>query len=163
VIYRVLRGQVLPEIPRHFVVLPGAGERMVQLLTTAYPDWTRERALALPESLESKRLPEAHVALSDAIPPARDQERAAPSAPAGGAFAADYYCYHGQTRTWLEEAGFAAIGEGGDRRAVPSRFQPLDGKGGGILSAVFVPEGSPAVTASADCLWYWTRSDSDQD
>ena len=36
-------------------------------------------------------------------------------------------------------------------------------KGGGILSAVFVPEGSPAVTASADCLWYWTRSDSDQD
>src|SRR5947209_8872978 len=77
VIYRVLRGQVLPEIPRHFVVLPGAGERMVQLLTTAYPDWTRERALALAESLELKRLPESHVAFSDAIPPAWDQESAA--------------------------------------------------------------------------------------
>jgi len=221
---------------------------MVNLLATAYPDWSRERAETLAASFQLPSLPERPVAFTDTLPAAWDQENAPDLAaatvgaerncrylqwryadhptfayrflavpegrrtglavwrletiraatPAGredldriarlveflpssadnarqlahgflqqaaaaGAFAADSYCYHGQTRTWLEQAGFAAVGEHGDQRAVPSRFQPLDGKGGAILSAIFVPDGTPAVTAAPDCPWYWTRSDSDQD
>lgn len=46
-IYRVLRGEVLPEIPRHFLVLPEARERMSHLLELAHPDWDRERVTNL--------------------------------------------------------------------------------------------------------------------
>src|SRR5579862_2560855 len=44
VIYKVLRGIVLPEMPRHFAVIPNAAHRMVDLLQLTYPEWARERA-----------------------------------------------------------------------------------------------------------------------
>ena len=44
--------------------------------------------------------------------------------------------------------------EGGLRR---------DGKGGGILSAMFMQTEVPACADAGDCPWYWTKSDSDQD
>ena len=62
---------------------------------------------------------------------------------AAGAFGADYYGYHGQTSVYLQAAGFRrATVEDAD--GIPSRFQPLDGKGGSILSAGFWPAGTPA-------------------
>ncbi len=40
-IYQVLRGQVLPEIPRHFLVLPHQGERMAVRPETRLPRLVR--------------------------------------------------------------------------------------------------------------------------
>src|ERR1051325_4212605 len=56
-IYRVLRGTVLDEIPRHFMVLPGKEERMANLLRTAYPDWTADRAAELSDAFVMRNLP----------------------------------------------------------------------------------------------------------
>ncbi|MBV8731422.1 MAG: hypothetical protein JO336_16570, partial [Acidobacteriia bacterium] len=80
-----------------------------------------------------------------------------------GAFGADFYGYHGETRAWLEQAGFAPVRGGNDGNAIPSRFQPLDEKGGGIMSATFLPEGIPPCSTALDCRWCWTKADSDQD
>lgn len=43
VIYRVLRGRVLPPMPRHVAVLPGRQDRMAALIGTAHPDWDGDR------------------------------------------------------------------------------------------------------------------------
>jgi hypothetical protein len=80
-----------------------------------------------------------------------------------GAFGADYYGYHGETRAWLEEAGFLEVSGHPDGPAIPSRFQPLEPRGGNILSAVFVADDVPACSMDPFCNWYWTKSDSDQD
>jgi hypothetical protein len=50
IIYKVLRGMVLPEMPRHFAVFPKAEDRMADLLQLTYPDWTRERAASLTQA-----------------------------------------------------------------------------------------------------------------
>jgi len=57
VIYRVLRGQVLPEIPRHFLVMPKQASRMARALRIAYPDWSEERSANLISSFELPKLP----------------------------------------------------------------------------------------------------------
>jgi hypothetical protein len=82
---------------------------------------------------------------------------------ASGAMAMDYYGFHGQTRTWMAEDGFRLADTHPDGERLPSRFQPLDGKGGGILSAMFRPDGVQSVAMDDDCAWYWTKADSDQD
>jgi GNAT acetyltransferase-like protein len=79
------------------------------------------------------------------------------------AFAADYYGYHGESRRWLQESGFREISGHPDGPALPSRFQPLEPKGGNILSALFVADQVPACSTDYTCNWYWTKSDSDQD
>jgi hypothetical protein len=79
------------------------------------------------------------------------------------ALGADFYGYHGQTRCLLRQFGFRESSHHPEGRAIPSRFQPLDGKGGGILSAMFMQSEAPACTDSGECPWYWTKSDSDQD
>lgn len=247
-IYRVLRGQVLDEIPRHFLVLPEAGERMERLLTAAYPDWTEERARDLASAFVMRREPSACPETGSLIPrswdgcewPAiaartigavRDSayltwryrkhpvfeyrfltvregdrtglavwrlETIRRQTPEGrvdldrigrlveflpvsagnaealfsafvhalreaGAFGADFYGYHGQTRCWFRQLGFPEAAAHPEGRAIPSRFQPLDGKGGGILSAMFLQSEVPSCADAADCPWYWTKSDSDQD
>ena len=81
---------------------------------------------------------------------------------AAGALGADFYGYHSGANCVLEDAGFLDCGAIEDGERLPSRFQPLDGKGGGILSAMFLKEPSPGFGA-ADSAWYWTKSDSDQD
>ena len=246
-IYRVLRGEVLPYLPRRVAVFPGATERMRKLLKIAYPDWDASRAAALAERLTLSTWPDVAVAAGSSLPAnwdrvdwpaiaaktigaARDVDylrwrylehprfayrlvtvaegertglliwrletirRAvgdgredvdriarivellpASDANAGrllaaglqamreaGAFGADFYGFHSQTNCCLERAGFADTGKVPDGEHVPSRFQPLDGKGGGILSAMFLKEAAPSFTGS-DCPWYWTKSDSDQD
>jgi hypothetical protein len=81
---------------------------------------------------------------------------------AEGVFAADFYGYHAATNCHLENAGFVDAAKVPDGDQVPSRFQPLDGKGGGILSALFLQERAPGFNDAAS-PWYWTKSDSDQD
>jgi Acetyltransferase (GNAT) domain len=80
-----------------------------------------------------------------------------------GAFGADYYGYHGESREWLQESGFREVGGHPDGAAIPSRFQPVEPKGGDILSALFVSDQLPACSMDRACNWYWTKSDSDQD
>jgi GNAT superfamily N-acetyltransferase len=79
------------------------------------------------------------------------------------AIGADYYGYHGGIRAWLHAAGFHVLQHCANGLAMPARFQPLDGQGGGIVSAVFAPNDVPACTVAAECPWYWTKSDADQD
>lgn len=79
------------------------------------------------------------------------------------AIGADYYGYHGRIGTWLHALGFHAVQHCPDGLAMPARFQPLDGKGGRIVSAVFAPDNIPLCTTTAQCPWYWTKSDADQD
>lgn len=247
-IYRVLRGQVLDEIPRHFMVLPGAEDRMAGLLRIAYPDWTAERARDLASAFVVRGLPQPSAETSPLIPRTWDAEewpaiaertigaardsayltwryrkhpifeyrfitcrdgnraglavwrletirRQTPEGRVGvdqigrlveflpvstangedliasfvrelhdaGALGADFYGYHGATRCLLRQFGFREASCHPDGRAIPSRFQPLDGKGGGILSAMFLQADVPACGDAGDCPWYWTKSDSDQD
>ena len=247
-IYQVLRGTVLDEIPRHFLVLPDASRRMADLLRLTYPDWQEGRARDLAESLVLRRRPAPARDAGDLIPRTWDQEEwpaiaertigAArdtayftwryrkhpvfeyrfvtapegarsglavwrletirrqtpegrrdvdrigrmveflPASPANaealfgtfvkdleesGAMGADFYGYHSQTRCQLQELGFSPTSQHPDGPALPSRFQPLDGKGGGILSAMFLRADSPPCAGPAECAWYWTKSDSDQD
>ncbi len=72
-IYQVLRGQVLPEIPRHFLVLPHQGERMACALKLAYPDWSDERAASLISAFELKELPVAPLQIGHALPATWDE------------------------------------------------------------------------------------------
>lgn len=76
---------------------------------------------------------------------------------------ADYYGYHGETGAWLRELGFHVVQDYADGLAIPARFQPLDGKGGRIVSAMFVTEEVPTCSTARHCPWYWTKSDADQD
>ena len=246
-IYKVLRGEVLPYIPRRFAVFPEGTERMTNLLHIAYPDWSNERTRNLAETLRVDRLGDADLTAGDSLPPnwdttdwqviaektigaARDSdyltwrylqhprfsyrfvtiredersgllvwrlevirrtseqgrvdvdrigrivellpvsaENAGKLLATGmrqmineGAFAADFYGYHSETNRDLDSAGFADTTKLTDGEHIPSRFQPLDGKGGGILSAMFLREKAPAFQ-DPDCPWYWTKSDSDQD
>jgi Acetyltransferase (GNAT) domain len=80
-----------------------------------------------------------------------------------GAIGADYYGYHGETGNWLQELGFRMLQGNEDGLAIPARFQPLDGKGTRILSAVFAADNVPVCSSDPSCLWYWTKSDADQD
>ena len=247
-IYRVLRGQVLDEIPRHVMVLPGAEDRMANVLQTAYPDWTADRAREMADAFVVRSVPNVKVETSHVIPKSWDSnewpaiaERTIGAARDGawlnwryrkhplfeyrfiaaregdltglavwrletirrqtpegrvdldkigrlveflpssiangealmsafarqlteaGAFGADFYGYHGQTRCMLRQFGFREASHHPDGRAIPSRFQPLDNKGGGILSAMFMQSEAPACADAAECPWYWTKSDSDQD
>ena len=82
---------------------------------------------------------------------------------ASGALGADFYTFHGPTRTLLATGEFVDVHTIADGQAVPSRLQPLDGESGDILSAMFLPENVPPCTLAPDCPWYWTKSDSDQD
>jgi|GEM_PF-1590099 len=247
-IYKVLRGEVLPYLPRHFAVLPGCADRMRNLLGIAYPDMPAEQAEGLAAAFELERLPSPPSGWGSALPEGWDASdwseiarstigaardfayldwryrrhpvfdyrfltvpdgsrtglavwrletirRATESgrvdvdrigrlveflpasrenaenlmaavleqARAADAFAIDYYGFHGETRGWLAAMGLRLADTHPDGGKIPSRFQPLDGKGGGILSAMFRPEGVPGCVIEDACPWYWTKSDSDQD
>jgi hypothetical protein len=247
-IYQVLRGIVLPEMPRHFAVFSNAVDRMVDLLHRAYPDWTNERAdavsrafvlpegsgrainhgVALPTSWDEidwpaiasqtvgaardtdyltwrylehpsfkyrivtvpegdrnglavwrlepiqQETPEGRVVvdqlarLVEFLPVSEKNGHDLVAAVLGevrmaGALGVDFYGYHGPSRSILECNGLKSIEGHQDGTLIPSRFQPLDTHGGGILSAMFVQAGLPDCTTQANSPWYWTKSDSDQD
>lgn len=247
-IYQVLRGQVLPDIPRHFIVLPGKADRMKRLLHITYPDWSEERRASLTEAFEASTIQVYGSPVYNSIPEHWDErdwpEFASISAgavrdseyltwryrqhpvfeysfigipdgrrtglavwrletirhqlaahyvdvdrigrlveflptsaanaenlyaaflqavDAAGAMCADYYGYHGALGRWLHEFGLRRTDSHPDGAALPSRFQPLDQKGGSIASAVFLDTAAPPVVVDGDCRWYWTKSDSDQD
>jgi len=247
-IYQVLRGRVLPEIPRHFLVMPRQQDRMTRALKIAYPDWSEERVSNLTSSFQLSKLPHAPPQVGTSLPASWDQrdwpllaigtvgasrdadyldwryrrhplfdyqfltveegnrtglavwrlETIHKETPRGreevdriarlveflpassanaeglfgaflrqaneaGAMAADFYGYHGETRKWLHEMGFRGSESDLDGNALPSRFQPLDAKGGGIMSAIFLQSGDAPTSTDSTCSWYWTKSDSDQD
>jgi hypothetical protein len=80
-----------------------------------------------------------------------------------GVLGADFYGYHDELGDWLNEFGFRSVDRHPDGQLIPSRFQPLDHGGGSILSAIFAPDGLPCYPGASGCLWYWTKSDADQD
>ncbi len=246
-IYRMMRGEVLPLIPRHLAVLPGCEERLRALVAMAHPEWEAERTRSLAAAFTLARLPgdgDGRASLpeswdaedwpaiaAETVGAARDRDYlewrylrhprfeyrviAAPQGAraglavwrletirretpegrravdrigrlvefipasrgngrgllaaflqqlgAAGAFAADFYCYHGPTRALLNELGFRETAVHPDGGQVPTRFQPLDGKGGGIMSALFLAGGPSCCSDSGASPWYWTKSDSDQD
>lgn len=248
-IYKVLRGEVLGDIPRQMLVLPGAADRMAQLLKIVQPDWPGERTKNLAASLELETMPaiggngagnavpdnwdnenwaiiarqtvgaardadflkwryrdhplftyrvvtipdgtrtglavwrletihrdtesgrepvDKIARLVEFLPVSEDNGRSLFSAflaQAGeaGAFAADYYGYHGEYGRQLELFGMKRVSTLEDGGLIPTRFQPLDGKGGGIMSAMFVQFPVPACAPGPECQWYWTKADSDQD
>jgi Acetyltransferase (GNAT) family len=240
--------RVLSEIPRHFLVLPEARERMASLLEMTWPAWGAERAAEVADAFLLHRSPSKLAEAGLEIPAqwdecewpaiaqrtigaARDSayltwryrrhpvfdyrfltvregprsglavwrlETIRKQTPQGrvdldrigrlveflpasasnaealfsafiralrqeNALGADFYSYHGQTRCWLKQLDFRETAHHPDGRAMPSRFQPLDEKGGGILSAMFLQSDLPVCGDAGDCPWYWTKSDSDQD
>jgi hypothetical protein len=248
IIYKVLRGVVLPEMPRHFAVFANATDRAADLLQLTYPDWTRERAASLAQAFvlagngdhsvphgttlaaswdetdwpkiasqtvgaardtdylnwryvqhpcfkygiitvpednrtglavwrlepiqretPAGRVPVDRLArLVEFLPVSENNGRELINAllvdvRATGALGVDFYGYHGFTRSILQHNGLRSIEAHPDGALIPSRFQPLDTHGGGILNAMFVPEGLPCCTTEPSCPWYWTKSDSDQD
>jgi hypothetical protein len=78
-----------------------------------------------------------------------------------GAFGADYYGYHSHSRAWLHELGFKTVDSHHDGGLIPSRFQPLEPAYRGIIGAVIGD--LPSHPEAENCLWYWTKSDADQD
>lgn len=248
IIYKVLRGTVLPELPRHLGIFADASDRMVNLLQLTYPEWDKKRAdsvahnFVLPSganevvphgttipntwdgvdwpaiatqtvgavrdsdylrwryldhpSFEYRILtvaegdrnglavwrlenihhqtPEGRVPvdalarLVEFLPVSPDNGRHLIGAllkgvREAGAMGVDFYGYHGNARTILEQLGVRSIDTHPDGTLIPYRFQPLDTHGGGILNAMFAPEGLPPCTTGLDSVWYWTKSDSDQD
>lgn len=247
-IYRLLRWQVLEDIPRHFAVLPEAVDRMVNVLHLTYPEWQVDRAKALanffrlhdpttPSGPWGETLPQSwntcdwpQIAFQT-VGAARDLnyltwryeehpcfsyrfiaipegdrtglvvwrlETIRHATPQGirevdqigrvveflpvshnnakqllslfwqklyeaKAFGADYYGYHGEIGGLLRELGFHGVEGHVDGPAIPARFQPLDRKGGRIQSAVLVHAEVPVCWNDARCIWYWTKSDADQD
>jgi len=79
------------------------------------------------------------------------------------ALGADYYGYHGEIATWLRAFGFHGVEGHPDGRAIPSRLQPLEQSDGCLRSAVFVHDKVPKCSVESHCIWYWTKSDADQD
>jgi hypothetical protein len=79
------------------------------------------------------------------------------------ALGADFFGYHGRTRSLLRDAGFKSCELEADASLIPSRFQPLDSYSGPTLNAMFAPPALPGCSSAQDCSWYWTKSDSDQD
>ncbi len=248
IIYRVLRGLVLPETPRHLAILPNAQERVAALLRLTYPDWPEERVVNLAQAFQLEDTAGSEIGAGSKLPDRWDEvdwpEIAAhtvgaarnrdylnwrylehpvfeyrlltvpqglrtglavwrlenivrtttegrqsvdrigrlvefmPASPdnardlirafvqqlqACDALGADFYGYHGPHRQMLQENGFKAVETHSDGGMIPSRFQPLDGHGGTILNAMFQQAPLPCCSTAADCAWYWTKSDSDQD
>jgi hypothetical protein len=79
------------------------------------------------------------------------------------ALGVDYYGYHEETAVWLQELGFLRTDKHPDGQNLPSRFQPLDGKGDSIMTAVMMSSDDSSCLVNKDNLWYWTKSDGDQD
>jgi hypothetical protein len=246
--YRRLRWEILEKIPRHFVVMPNALERMAYLLRLSYPAWPSDRAdalarffalrgfldsptggatilplgwdyddwpslalrtigaardlsylkwrycqhpcfryrfIAMPEGdrtgLAVWRLETIRVATDDGLiefdrigrlveflPASRDNAKLLlglfwQELYDADALGADYYGYHCEFGGWLEEAGFPIVGSKPDGWAIPSRFQPLDGRGGNIVSTFTFGREYPGRTERPQPMWYWTKSDADQD
>ncbi len=247
-IYQVLRWKVVENIPRHFVILPQAAERMCELFRLAHAGWERERIESLVNYFKLSTSLENNLKFDTSLPhnwdaigwnpiaqrtagAARDAEylkwryldhpifdyrlivtyendraglliwrletirrkavsgdenidrigRVVEFLPTSrqnaralfsrflhdlsdaDAICADFYCYHGETRELLTASGMLPAESHVDGQYIPSRFQPLDDKTSVIMSSIFALNEMPACTPGSDCVWYWTKSDADQD
>ena len=82
---------------------------------------------------------------------------------ATGALGADSFGYHGENNTWLEEFGFHDVETDPDGQMIPGRFQPLEPRPGTMLGAVRAQDDLSLGSEEFDGIWYWTKSDADQD
>lgn len=246
--YRLLRADVLTNIPRHFLTFPHADQRMQRLLQVAHPEWAPEKHVSLTKMFTVSRIPGNAIEFAHGLPEEWDKQGWSLLAPqavgcarngaylrwrflnhpcfeyrmiavslgdqmglaiwrletirvasqegqedfdkigrlveflapskdvatklwdayvsqllAADVLGTDYYGFHGVTGAWLRELGFLCVDDHPDGHAIPSRFQPLDGRGGPLVSAVFLDADIPKCQSGPDCVWYWTKSDSDQD
>ncbi|MGH9697230.1 MAG: hypothetical protein ACRD5Z_24010, partial [Bryobacteraceae bacterium] len=67
-IYRVLRGEVLPYLPRRLAIFLGAEARLRNLLAIAYPDWEAARGRALAERFALGTAEESGIAAGASLP-----------------------------------------------------------------------------------------------
>ncbi len=247
-IYQRLGWRLLKPIPRHFVVLPDATERMKELIRMTHPNCESQRAESLVSRFTLKQMSDPSVSFARDLPgswdtcdwpemasrsigAARDASylkwrylkhpifqycflavteghrsglaiwrletirRKTPNGSeeadkigrlveflpasrdnaaqllsvfwhqlrAAGALGADSFGYHGENKTWLEESGFKAIDTDPDGQLIPARFQPLEPRTGMILSALRAQPELSLDTEESDSIWYWTKSDADQD
>lgn len=247
-IYRILKADVLMDMPRHFMLFSHARHRMERFLQVAHPEWSHEKKDSLIKAFTAPRLPSKAVESSHGLPEEWDKQGWSLLAPqtvgcarngaylrwrfvnhpcfeyriiavdiegqiglaiwrletirgtsqqgqedlekigrlveflapskdiatrlwdayvsqllAADVLGTDYYGFHGQTGKWLREMGFCCVDDHPDGHAIPSRFQPLDGRGGPLVSAVFLDADIPKCQSGPDCVWLWTKSDSDQD
>ena len=247
-IYQRLGWRLLKPIPRHFVVLPDAIERMKELIRMAYPDCDSHRAEGLASRFTLKEMSDSSVPFARELPESWDRcdwpEIASRSIGAArdanyltwrylkhpcfkyhllavsegertglavwrletirrrtsygsedvdkvgrlveflpvsrnnaaqllsvfcnelrtaGALGADFFGYHGENNSWLEEFGFHAVETDPDGEMIPGRFQPLEPKPGTILGAVRAQDELSFGSEESEGIWYWTKSDADQD
>jgi hypothetical protein len=80
-----------------------------------------------------------------------------------GAIGADFYGYHLEHRNWLSKCGFRPVEEHADGSMIPSRFQPVESRSQTILGAVLAQNELPFYPGESHGMWYWTKSDADQD
>ena len=244
-----VQAQLVPDLPRHFLALPGQAARLAEVLRVTWPDWTAEQAETLAAALEYRRARENATACERSLPADWDAKAWSKRAPllrgavrdhdylnwrycqhptfqyrlvvvpegddygllvwrletirkrgaagledldcmgrvveflpcseanaadllghllsdaeAAAAFGVDFYGHHGPTREWLQALGFPLVAAIPDGMSVPSRFQPLDNRGGRIRSAIWGGDWpAPPDPPSPTCPWYWTKSDGDQD
>jgi hypothetical protein len=72
-IYQILRWRVLENIPRHFVTMPHAVDRVAELIHLTHTDWPRERAKALAAAFTLPAIDEKPVAAINDLPDDWDQ------------------------------------------------------------------------------------------
>jgi hypothetical protein len=72
-IYQVLRWRLLENIPRHFVTLPHAVDRMAELIHLTHADWPRERAKLLAAAFALPVMKERSVEALNDLPDDWDQ------------------------------------------------------------------------------------------
>src|SRR6202790_1450058 len=72
-IYQVLRGKVLPEIPRHFLVMPDQEDRMARALKIAYPDWSTERVADVITAFQLPHVLQGPSQSAGSLPPSWDE------------------------------------------------------------------------------------------
>jgi hypothetical protein len=73
VIYKVLRGRVLPPIPRSFLLLPEGKERFGRLLKVVYPDWSDDRTASLASAFSKEIEQGQTVSAGEGIPATWDE------------------------------------------------------------------------------------------
>src|SRR5262245_31618321 len=82
---------------------------------------------------------------------------------AADALGADCFGYHDGHKAWLEEFGFHAVEMDSNGSIIPARFQPLEPRTGTILSVLRAQDSFSLGSEAFDGIWYWTKSDADQD
>jgi len=72
-LFSAMRWTVVDDIPRHFLVLPAARERMISLLRLTYPEWSQNRASELTDAFLAQGESETDASFESEIHPDWDE------------------------------------------------------------------------------------------